>query len=443
MMLHLLSKGLYPFSIILMISLISGCTTTSNESELPEQTGAADKVTLKMVQSLTTPQRTRQLEKLIAQFEKEHPNIGIELISPDYETADDTILSMLDKREAVDIVEVRDITAHVYASRGLLVSLEKYIGAWDNYTLLSDNARLMARDVADITYYIPSSLYQVQLYYRKDWFDARALQVPETWEQLFFVGKQLTKPEIGQYGFAFRGGRASANTFSSIIQDYNGSNVSASESMFNVDGTTIFESSGAAEGLELYRKLYLETSHPTSIDWGFNEQIKAFTEGKAAMLIQDSDVIPFIEDKLEDSEWATAPLPVGPEGVSHYNVGAAGWGIALQSKHRDAAWLFISYLSSLENNRSFADAAGVITIYNNALEQEKYATGPYAPYMLMSNDPIRYQGVKQPSHYANYSEYLQLALTEGRKYLQESISTDTLLKQFDVFWKEQRKLKGD
>ncbi|OBZ10088.1 sugar ABC transporter substrate-binding protein [Bacillus sp. FJAT-26390] len=442
MKLKLMGKALYPLSLIIMVSFISGCMHTGGRTDKKEPTAAPDKVTLKVVQSLTTPQRTAQLRKLIEHFESVNPNISIELVSPDYETADEKILDMLENKRQVDIVEVRDITVHEYASHDLLASLENYIATWSNYMHLSENARLMARDFDNITYFIPSSLFQVQLYYRKDWFDAKALQVPETWEQLFFVGKQLTKPEIQQYGFAFRGGLGAASMLSSIIQDYNGDKVDANDSMFNTDGSTIFTGERAAEALELYRKIYVETAHPTSIDWGFKEQVEAFVDGKAAMLIQDSDVIATIQEKLKEGEWATAPLPTGPQDVSHYNVGAAGWGIAKQSGHKDEAWAFISYLSSQDNNRAFTDSTGVVSIYNDDYDVEKYSTGPYAPYMLMENNPIRFRGVKRPSQYTRYSEYYQMCAKAGRQFLQESISAKTLLKQFDDFWLRQRDAAG-
>ncbi|WP_054025517.1 ABC transporter substrate-binding protein [Bacillus sp. FJAT-28004] len=438
-----MGKVLYPLSLIIMISIISGCTLNSDSPEQLEQTTTPGKVTLKVVESLMTPLRTVEFDKIIEQFEMDNPNIEIVRITPDYDTADQTILSMLEQQQKVDIVEVRDVTVHQLAARGLITSLESYISSWSNYMLLNNNAKLMSRDVGDVTFYIPSSLYQVMLYYRKDWFDAKALQIPETWEQLFFVGKQLTKPEEGIYGFSFRGGRGAANTLSTIIQDYNGKNVSISDSMFKMDGTTIYSGDHAAEAIELYRKIYAEISDPASIDWGFNEQVQAFVNGKAALLIQDSDVMGVIKEKLKNNQWATAPLPTGPDGISHYNMGAAGWGIASGSKHKDEAWKFISYLSSIENNRAFADASGVISIYNNTIEEEKYSTGPYAPYMLMANNPDRFQGVKKPSHYKNYSDFFQMGTDVGRQYLMNTISTEELLKQFDVFWQQQRKPEGD
>ncbi|MGO4179640.1 sugar ABC transporter substrate-binding protein [Paenibacillus sp. TAF43_2] len=438
-----MGKALYPLSLIIMISFISGCTLNPNSPEPLEQTPAPNKVTLKIIESLMTPLRTVELDKLIAQFELDNPTIEIVRVTSEYETADQTILTMLEQNQAIDIVEVRDVTVHQLAESGLITSLESYISSWSNYMLLNNNAKLMSRDAGDVAYYIPSSLYQVQLYYRKDWFDAKALQVPETWEQLFFVGKQLTKPMERIYGFSFRGGSGAVNTLSSIVQDYNGEKVDISDSMFNTDGSTIFSGKRAAEAVELYKKIYTEISDPASIDWGFNEQVQAFVNGNAALLIQDSDVIEMIKEKLESSQWATAPLPTGPDGISHYNVGAAGWGIASQSKHKDEAWKFISYLSSIENNRAFADASGVISIYNNTIEEEKYSTGPYAPYMLMANDPDRFQGVRKPSYYKNYSQFFQMGTDLGRQHLMNVISTEELLKQFDVFWRKQGKQERD
>jgi len=438
-----MGKALYPLSLIIMIYIVSGCTLNPNRTEDLEQTTAPVKVTLKVVESLMTPLRTVEFDKLIEKFEQDNPNIEIVKVTPNYETADQTILTMLEQSQEVDIVEVRDITLHQLATRGLIASLESYISSWSNYLLLNNNAKLMSRGVGDVVYYIPSSLYQVQLYYRKDWFDAKALQVPETWEQLFFVGKQLTKPEEGIYGFSFRGGRGAANTLSTIIQDYNGKNVDISDSMFNVDGSTIYSGEHATEAIELYRKLYAEISDPASINWGFNEQVQAFVNSKAALLIQDSDVMGIIKENLKNDQWATAPLPTGPDGISHYDVGAAGWGIASKSKHKDEAWKFISYLSSIESNRAFTDASGVISVYNNSIDEEKYSTGPYAPYMLMANDPIRFQGVKKPSHYKNYSDFYQMGTDVGHQYLMNAISAEELLEQLDVFWQQQRKLEAD
>lgn len=124
---HIMSRTIYFLSCIIMISIL--CSCTKNVDLQIEQEESADsaheKITLKIVQSLISPQRTAKLEQLIDQYEADHPNISIQLITPQNSTPDKTILTMLEENREVDIVEVRDITAHEYASRGLLASLEK------------------------------------------------------------------------------------------------------------------------------------------------------------------------------------------------------------------------------------------------------------------------------------------------------------------------------
>lgn len=367
-----------------------------------------------------------------------HPQIKVELISPEYETADDTIASMLLAKQA-DIVEVRDITVHNYVSRGLIQSLEPYIAVWPEYKLMTYNAKLMARDLNETAYYIPNGLYRAQLYYRKDLFEAKALQVPETWEQLYFVGKQLTKPEMNQYGFAFRGGTGASALFTEMMQDYSGNYVNQHESMFRMDGTTIFSNAAAKKAVEVYRSIYTDISPPESIDWGYNEQVKAFAEGRAAMLIQDSDAIERLEKDWKEGTWATAPLPTGPDNIAHYNVGAAGWGIAEGAAHPREAWELIAFLSSVDNNNAFTKASGVISVYNNVKKEESYKTGPYVPYILMDDNPSRYTAVKPPTHYANISDYLKMTTEYGKMYLKGEQSAEMLLDQVDSFWLEQHR----
>lgn len=433
-----MSLAAYSFLGVLMLIMMTGCTNGSKNNSDPKPSITSEKVRLKVVQSLTNPKRTERLQILIKGFESQYPNIRVELVSPVYDKADETILSMLESERDIDIVEVRDITVHNYSSRGLILSLETLLTEWGNYGQLSDNAKLAARNYENIAYYMPSTFYQSQLYYRKDWFDAKALQVPETWEDIYYVGKQLTKPEIGQYGYAFRGGSGAAVNLTRIIQDYNSVNVNPQDSMFRIDGDTIFSDPKAVEALNLYRKLALEISPPDAINWSFHDQVNAFINGQTAMLIQDSDVIDIFSEKLKEGTWATAPLPTGSEGVSHSNVGATGWGIAQQSKHKDEAWALITYLSSESNNEFFAQATGAISIYSSTDDQDIYSIGPYMPYTLMQNNPDKFKSVKSAYNYSNYDTYFKMATELGRNYIVGKMTAEELLEQFNDFWVEQR-----
>lgn len=438
MRLRKLGNALYPLSLIVGMLLTNGCTVPANTTIQTEQTSSPETVHLRLVQSMVSPHRTEQLEQLIKQFESEHQNIRVELISPDYDTADDMILTMLEQKKEVDIVEVSAVTVNKFVSEGLIANLDPYTDKWINYQVINENARDLARDVNNTVYYIPSSLSQEQLFYRKDLFDAKALQAPETWEQLYFVGKQVTNPEEDQYGFAFRGGEGSSNQLAQIIRDYNGDNVNLNDSMFRWDGGTIFSIPAALDALKLYKKIYVELAPPESIDWSLNEQVQSFADGQTMMMIQDQNAIEQIEAVLEEGSWATAPLPTGPEGISHYTISASGWGIATHSEHQYEAWELIAFLSSIDNNDAFAQAAGVISVYSNVLDNEIYTSGPYAPFKLMNNMHNRYKPVKPPSNYVNYLDYYHQSPRSGRYYLQSALKAEELLSSLDQFWQAQK-----
>lgn len=296
----------------------------------------------------------------------------------------------------------------------------------------------MATDIDKTAYYIPYGIYQRQLFYRKDLFEAKGLEVPKTWEELYEAGKKLTDPTQNKYGYSFRGGPGGEQYITQIVQDYNGANVNPSDSVFNKDGSNIFSTPGALKAVELYYNIYKDISPKDSASWGFSEQVQGFTSGTTAMLIQDPDTIDSVKTALDDSQWGTAPLPTGPDGIAHYVIGAAGWGMTSFSKHKEESWKLISFLSSPESNMEFAKIAGVIPIHTSASKDEFFTTGPYAPYIKMSSEPEKYIGVKPPTNYKGYSTYKQMGLEQGQSLLLGRMKSDELVASFSTFWDKEK-----
>ncbi len=79
---------------------------------------AAEPIKLNFLEVMTSPARTAVLKDLIAKFEAEHPNISINLISPPYEQADNKLTLMMNAREPLDIVEVRELTEKHMSTTG-------------------------------------------------------------------------------------------------------------------------------------------------------------------------------------------------------------------------------------------------------------------------------------------------------------------------------------
>ena len=173
---------------------------------------------------------------------------------------------------------------------------------------------------------------------------------PATWEELYETAKKLTDPSKNRYGFSFRGGRR--------LQRHDGRDGAGLQRRQRESrGFHVHQGrqndlldAGSQGSMELYLKLYKDASPPDSVNWGFQEQVQAFTSGVTGMLLQDPDVIQSLQEKMAEGTWATAPLQAGPTGKALLAAGGAGWGIAANSKHKEEAWKLVSFLSSPEEN---------------------------------------------------------------------------------------------
>ena len=56
-----------------------------------------------------------------------------------------------------------------------------------------------------------------------------------------------------------------------------------------------------------------------------------------------------VKDQLESGAIADAQIPAGPSGKNMSAVNVGGWYIPTNSKHPDAAWTFLRYLMTTEN----------------------------------------------------------------------------------------------
>ena len=419
----------------LTIGLLAGCGSKNEEG------GSGDKITLRMIESLTSPKRTELIQAKVSAFEEANPNIKVEFISPPFDQADNKIRTMLGSNEQIDVLEARDLNVAEYVNNGYLEPLNAYADKWKDYATVSAVSKSVG-SVGDKLYFVPNGLYERQMFYRTDWLKEAGLNPPTTWEELYEVAKKLTDPAKNRFGFSFRGGAGSTGTTDAIILAYNGDKVNLEDSMFTKDGATVYSTPEAKAGMELYLKLYKDASPPDSINWGFQEQVQAFTSGVTGILLQDPDVIQSLQEKMTEGTWATAPLVTGPTGKALFAAGGAGWGIASKSKHKEEAWKLIEFLSSPDANTSFSKEYGLIPIHASATEDEFFKTGPYKTLIDMSNNPDVFVNFKPAFQYPGNAQWGQVAMETGQSLLLGKSSLDDTLKKWDQYWADEKaKLK--
>ncbi|CAK4836379.1 unnamed protein product [Aphanomyces euteiches] len=426
-------------SLTMLLGILAGCASKDNSASTgsPAAGESGKKVTLHMIESLTSPTRTDTLKAMIADFQKANPNITVDLISPPFDQADNKITTMLAANQDLDVMEARDLNVGELVNNEYIEPLDTYTADWKDFATVSGTAKAVGT-VDGKLYFLANAMYQRQLFYRKDWFDAKGLQPPTTWQGIYDVGKQLTDPSQNHYGFSFRGGPGASGTSDAMILSYNADNVNLEDSQFLKDGKTIYSTPEAKQAMELYLKIYKEASPKDSVNWGFAEQVQAFTSGVTAMLLQDPDAIQGIQEKMEAGTWATAPMVTGPNGKALVSTGAAGWAMVHNSKNKPEAWKLIEFLSSPEQNLKLAKSTGVIALHTTASSDPFFQTGPYKTLLDMTAKADVFVNYKGAFEYPGTGQWGKIVMEANQALIFNKAKLDDTLKNWDTFWIDQK-----
>ncbi|OQA28168.1 MAG: putative ABC transporter-binding protein precursor [Chloroflexi bacterium ADurb.Bin344] len=407
----------------------------------------AEDVTITMVESLTSPERTAILREIADKYEAANPGVKIEIISPPLEQADAKITQMLLNKSDVDVVEVRDSTLTQFGTNGWLADLAPYLEKWDEKDTLTSAATQVITQFNHTAYLIPYGFYQRGLYYRKDWFKEAGLDVPKTWQDIYDAGLKLTDPSKNRYGWSFRGGTRGYQYADTVYWAYTGvdklADPNAGYFLKDGDGKTIFTLPEVKEALHFYKSIYKDISPKDSIAWGFSEMVQGFAGGTTAMLIQDPEVIATCSKDMSEDQWDLAPFPIGPSGEAVFPNGFGGWGMTSFSKHPDVAADFLLFLSNSENNTYFAKNYSTIPIHINAADMDPYfSEGKFAMYMEMAKQPDVYRYATEPQMYEAFSQFNSEVDQWYQNYLTDQITDDELLAYLDNYWTEAYKNEG-
>lgn len=400
--------------------------------------GSSDgSVTLQMVESLTSPQRSTLLKKLLADFEAANSGITVQLVSPPTEQADQKIQQMLQAGSGVDVLEVRDLTVGPFSNNGWLYDMTTQTDSWSGLQDLTDQAQKFSKNADGKSFFIPYGFYGLSLYYRKDLVkDAGFDGPPATWDELVEQAAKIQDPSKNRYGYAFRGGANSAGQLMSVLEAYNADALDLDNAYLLADGATIFSSPESQTALDTYITLFRTGSPESSVAWGYPEMVQGFTNGSTAFLLQDPEVIAAVrESSLTDDQWDVAPLVTGPSGKATWPMATAGWGVAESSKNKDAAVKLVQWLSG-DPSTTFAKENSLVPILKSASEDEFFKTGPWAAYVTMTEAPETYLSCEEPRGVAWWTEWMQRSESDLQKVLTDAMSTADLLKGWDTYWTE-------
>ena len=294
---------------------------------------------------------------LTERFEAEHPGITVNFDAMPFDAMRDKILtSSLAPSAVYDIIIVDNPWMEQFARAGYLEPLDARIQQTEGYDF--DDFIAPLREIGIVegqVFGVPYYNYALGLIVRSDVLDDAGVAVPETLEEYVAAAKALTGDDMAgvapcqpQRGYK-------------IMEEWKNWLHAAGGEVFAADGTVAVDSAEAKRALELYIETYQAAAPGDSVNWGFDEALRAVASGRAATMLSYNWMLPTLNKPGGIAgdlagEFTLHEVPGGKAVL-----GAWHWSVAANSDDKDAAWAFISWLTSkaVDTERVIAGGAPV------------------------------------------------------------------------------------
>jgi len=342
-----MKKAGWVLSAVMLLGLAAGCSSQGSDpvgsgTEAPESAVQQGEVELKFLM-WGNQSHMDVYEKLIAEFQSEHPGIKVKMESVPFTEYQQKISVLAAGKSLPDLAWVSERMIPQFKQNGILAdvsefkndaefNLEDYIPS--TLDLFREGDQLLG---------LPFSTPPIVMFYNKALFDQAGLTDPNTlaaegswtWDQFEASAKAIanTNAQDRVYG---------ANFFRDwktwvALSSYSWSNGSGP---FNDDMTafTWNDEYGIATMEMLDRMMFEDQSHPKA-----GEQV-SFETGNVGMFF---DVYSYVSKAREitNFEWSIAPMPSGSQG-SVSMLGQAGYTLFKDSKHPEEAKKLLKFFAS-------------------------------------------------------------------------------------------------
>lgn len=375
------------------------------------------------------PDKLGFVARHIEAFERENPNIKIELVElPDGTNEKYEIMSQALSLEDgnIDIVDSDVIWPSIFVNAGWIEPLDSYFTEAELDQLLT--SAVNAGKIGDQLYGIPYRIDSGMLYYRKDLLDKYGQTVPKTWEQLIQVSKEIMPHEEDVYGIAGSWAKFEGLTcnYLEFLWGYDGE-------VLNANGESTMGTPDAEKALSVMAGLINE-HHVAPVE------VVDFKSGDVRDMFMDGRLI-FMRDwpsgwrqaqNPEVSKVAgkigVAPLPFG-EGHDDSHGTFGGWlfMVSKYSDHKKEAVAFIKYMIQEEVEKDMVMTHNYLpsikALYQDDEILEKL---PYLSEML----PFFNEAFTRPK-VTNYDEITYIIQSEVTKALKEESSPEEATKAMD------------
>ncbi|MDD3172591.1 MAG: extracellular solute-binding protein, partial [Herbinix sp.] len=305
----MIKKVIKMISLILTLSMFAGLLAGCGKSNTSDSTSSGgEQVTIKFVQKFPEEARMTYFNEIVAEFEKQNPNIKIEMTAYGDEEIKDKTRVLLGSDDAPDIFFTwsgERITQ--YVDSGNALDITKYLNDdadWKNHF----NQTMLETTNKNGSYWgIPWDYSSKEMIYNKKIFSELGLEVPKTWSEFLDVCQKIK--DDGKYTPI-----AVGNQYSWVVAHYlttlNGKLVPKDTIQKNYTMQDVeYTDPGYAQALDMVNELYTKgytNNDINSMTWEMSQAM--VQEGKAAMIYEEVQNLVNYNKALGD-DWGYFDFP--------------------------------------------------------------------------------------------------------------------------------------
>ena len=332
-------------SILFSLLLLSQMVFAAGQSDAASDDGTT---TIEFLQWWGTEGNVgASLEGLVADFEKENPDIKVKLISLPFGESKKLIVANHAAGTIADVVGLNPPWTREFVDMGILEPLDDYM-ANDPAFNKEDYFPASMAPIKGKTYLAPYNTLSFFLYYNKEMFAAAGVDVPTSWADVLSAAKATTNINNNKYGFTLSLSEGGAS---------NGSILSLYPLLYAANGRTLVNGkySCQTEEMKAAMDLIYDLSQAGAIVPGETVKndammVEEFSLGNIAMMIQNDAHVATLAVKNPDLNYGIIPIP-SVDGNGKPELRHHGWdmGLTAKGKNKEAAWKFVSFLHRKEN----------------------------------------------------------------------------------------------
>lgn len=339
-------------AILLVLSMltfmVAGCSPTNNEevvntpdvtnTDTEEKEVVTEPVVVKYMTFSAAPDHIADLDKMIAAFEKQNPDVKVEYETYAWDDYFTKLQTLVASGTAPDTFELNYENFVTYASKDALYNMDSMIADDKDFDVnVFNKTALDAFKYNGSQYGLVESFSNVVMFYNKDLFDAAGVEYPQdswTWTNELEAAQQLTNADTGVWG-----------TYSPVqfwefykTIEQNGGKI------FNEDKSEVVINS--AENIETLQwmidKINKYEVTPNDAQMSGQSDGDLFKAGKIAML--RTGIWMFDSFKDTDFTWDIALEPGNTQKAHHFF--SNGVAISKDTENAEAAYKWVKFFTS-------------------------------------------------------------------------------------------------